>query len=803
MDPALAELFKEFSFTTGFDVERFVSDVFRDRPYTQAADLKENLQRERARTSEDLRAYVWANYQRFVEASRAIVSLESELAQLSSALGEYRVALKGLSELSFRDGAAAAASAAAAATAAARSAASPNASARGRRGSADGPKALRTAARRKSRSGAGGDGGGGGGGGEGGRETLRALAEELGGLVLERRVEEATACVLQCWDALEDAGEGEGAVVGASAVEGGGGGSGDSDTDAIRREVDASVAQLCDLLRATVGRPSLPLHERKEAVDLLVRLRQGASALEAFLLARSQALRAEIRKIRVSGDIVAYVSELSQVAFRAVATGALEFEELFEDRAMASHVTAWAVDEVTDFCGVLQRHLFQGDSVLDKVAAALKLVFAACRTLEKRGVGLSLSFVLVRVLLPSMRDAVGRYYQRLETQLQRAIAGEAWRASEFWVHAKKGARAKASRCLRLTDSAKLLYDATREVLHTVAPLLDTEAFASGAEFLYSAVVGGYVALCESCLLHMAQHAKTPHLGAAQGIAIVGNVFTLTEDLLPRVGRELRKRALGSCPELDTLTAKVRRLYDALRDAFCAQRAAAVVDDLWRFPALAKLYSEGEIAMANAAPSRGLVEAARHFSELARLLDAALGREQAQTTLRQLVAETFRALYHEASYWHALTVRHGGLQQLVLDVRFLLAACAPALDEAAGGAASEAARLVVQRAVAKYATTMNDETLARADAAGAYPSGVLLADEWFAAAIARALEATPPVRFVDTPAASPQQQPQPQPAGGADDDEGGRAESAAAPEPQRRGPLAIRGRERRESERKEE
>lgn len=90
---------------------------------------------------------------------------------------------------------------------------------------------------------------------------------------------------------------------------------------------------------------------------------------------------------------------------------------------------------------------------------------------------------------------------------------------------------KKMRALKLTPSAKYLYDVVRNLLRELVPILDNQAHLSGE--LYPSVVQGMISLFESYLLTMAQAAKeglgltgVKAFDDVQNLSIVANAFYL-------------------------------------------------------------------------------------------------------------------------------------------------------------------------------------------------------------------------------------------------------------------------------------
>jgi len=203
-------------------------------------------------------------------------------------------------------------------------------------------------------------------------------------------------------------------------------------------------------------------------------------------------------------------------------------------------------------------------------------------------------------------------------------------------------------------------------------------------------------LFESYLLKMAQFVKAGVNSDAQSMGIVANAYYLADDLMPRVWGQFKKHSKQECPELETFTTKLYQLFEALRDSFCQKRSVTIISDVMKWQIHAQLYSASTFNQdpAVAHPSPGFTELIRYLCRLKDAVDKHLSPDFVDQIVRMCLEELMNSLFHGPNYWNTLTIGYGGLQQMVLDIRFCLAASRGYVTEACASAAHR----IIHRAV---------------------------------------------------------------------------------------------------------
>lgn len=393
---------------------------------------------------------------------------------------------------------------------------------------------------------------------------------------------------------------------------------------------------------------------------------------------------------------------------------------------MMSGVVVWATDELKVFAAIFKKQVFQSEELFAKLGNCLKYAFKECYKLEKKG--LSLSFVLARLFLPELLEVIRNNYKRVEGQIAEALAAEKWTVCELWVQDPKARKGKEKgkrkkRVLKLTDSAKYLYDIVRNLLKELVPILDSDVYPSATDELYPPVVQGMVRLFEDYLLAMAKQSRPEDVNFRdnQSLSIIANAFYLADDLLPRVSRELHKQFGRQVPELEAFRAKLLRLHDALQHAYCQKRSYVWVQTVLKLKETYGAY-EGRDDILRTQPSDGFVRLCSYLTQLSSKIVECTTVTSVRPILTLATEELLRVLQDKAP-WQEVNMGLGGLVQLALDLQFLI--------RCSGGYASPAAHEAVSMVLirAMRAGDINEAT-ANANIAAADLSKTV--DSWITA-----------------------------------------------------------------------
>ena len=466
--------------------------------------------------------------------------------------------------------------------------------------------------------------------------------------------------------------------------------------------MEQHVQQLVETLTAELKSATIKRPERRRIIGWLVRLGEADSALQIHLSHRSALLQAAVRSIKLTGDMAVYIHDLSSIVFAHLAVTCKDAQTLFtDDRARQSAVVVWCRAELQAYAQRLSQQVFSSHAQWSLIAACLRAAFACAAHIESQG--LSFSYQVARLLAPPLVECVQRHFAQASAQVEERLREEEWRVSELWVHARDARRGPGGaghgrkRALKLTSSARFLYDTIRALLKDLMPLLDPAHLAQLQPALYAPIVTGLIATFESYLLLMASAAKeglNAHLDDLQSLSIIANTFYLADDLLPRVGREFRRQFGRLVPELEDFGAKLGQLYEALMDAYCHKRTRHWLDDVLQWKQLATsdyanpnpltltsfVAASSSKAASTASASGSALSAAAlsvspqwialhdYFVTLRLMVGKCLSPAAVPVVLSACFEELFAALLDEAR-WSQLRLGYGGLLQLTRDVSF--------------------------------------------------------------------------------------------------------------------------------------
>ena len=428
--------------------------------------------------------------------------------------------------------------------------------------------------------------------------------------------------------------------------------------------------------------------ERRRLIGWLVRLHEADAALQIYLEHRSLLLHAAVRSIKLTGDLVVYLHDLASIVFGHLSVTCHDAQQLFTDeRDRQSAVVVWCVQQLQLYSQRMAKQLFSSHSQLPVIAAALRAAFACCQAVEAQG--LSFSYQLARMLAPPLVDCVQRHYRQAAAMVNEQLQDEEWRVAELWVHAKDGRRGHGrKRSLKLTSSAKFLYDSIRGLLNDLMPLLDPVHLHPLHSALTMPIVSGLISLFESYLLRLAaaaQQGLNSTLDDLQSLSMVANCFYLADDLLPRVGREFRGHFGRVIPELEEFGLKLGQLYEALQDGYCHQRTAYWLSSVLHWPQLAQVdyANPNPLQLSPFAPSAPLSASSLSVSAswvalhaYYCMLRAIIGKCLSPLAIPVVLSACFEELLHallDDAQWGQLTLGYGGLLQLTRDLSFFAAA----------------------------------------------------------------------------------------------------------------------------------
>ncbi|CAM6081649.1 unnamed protein product [Calypogeia fissa] len=532
-------------------------------------------------------------------------------------------------------------------------------------------------------------------------------------------------------------------------------------------------ARLAEQLAEAASQPSVRGAELRFAIAALDKLGEGPRAHTLLLKSHHERLKNNIRTLRPSGTSYggAYTAALSQLVFSAIAQAVWDSLAVFgEEPSYASESVLWARREVENFAKLVKRHVLSSSAATGGLRAAAECVEIAlghCLLLEEQG--LALSPALMKLLRPSVEQALDANLKRIEESVAALAAADDWgliappasQGRGVGVRTSIGASASSfAITMKLTSSAHYFNIMVQDFLEDVSPLINMQLAGRTLDAL-SAIFEGYIGLLMKALpdLQGDEEGTTKPLSnsivqtadaLAQQLALVGNAAALADELLPRAasklvpstatkdvrGRRLSDRqaanAAARMPELKDWRRRLQREVDRLRDHFCQYHTLDLIynpDDVD-----AQLSNETYLnldldGLDDAAwqqdpmPSRTMQALFAKLTNIAQTAgDLLVGRERVVTVLLMRLTETVVIwLSNDEDFWEALEdggetgLGPNGLRQFVLDMQFIMQVASH------GRYSSRTMRQVVSdttsRAVNAYAATGSD------------PDAVLPDDEW--------------------------------------------------------------------------
>jgi len=864
----LPSTLSRYGHTAGFDPAKHIEEFYATHPLSKAPEQREELQARRALVSDALKSYVNTHYESFIHTTNEIQSIEADMMNLNHLLQSLQVGMRNLQQVQpfqFEDE-----------RMHAKLKSIEEASGGGGAGSG-------------SSSGAAGLlGAGSGSASTGGQHPteleLEEMCEELRGLIYERKfaaaldlLDSAMAKARRRARELKRASHAASHSRGASLIGGDAlnailsatSASSNSNTlshlstpfQQIRLDLRYLRATVIDMLFSelrsaatssgviggggmTSGKTkgghksndgSVHTLQLQSLIAHLLSLGQLKKCVQVYLYqVKSVQLKASLRSIKFTGDIVAYIQEMSAKFFGGMAAAVDEFQRLFnhaiknqasiaaksknteeksnggtatlidQPNALTSYLMRWILHEMLHtYYAIFHKQVFASEGTFSKLGKCLKVAFIHCQLLEGKqssrssivlntatlpgaggsgGLGLNLSFVLARLFTPALIDVIGKNYRHVEALIAEELSVENWRVTELWVQQKsdkdrdRGRKESAGappppkkkRALKLTSSAKYLYEVVRNMLRELVPILDNSSvYPETRVDLYPSVIAGMMSLFESYLLVMAQQLKSnlTSFDDVQALSIIANAFYLNDDLLPRVIKEFMKHfctntnnvmSASSIPELELFNQKLFRLYEALRDSFCVKRATLVwpFDSHLKFPTrliggankyanpLALQSMGGELAQVS---GEWIQFCEGHLVALRSTISKCINAHDAEPMLQMMLAELIDCIREgyigsdaagiaaaavsgsadsasssdPTSIWSSYLFGLGGLQQFIFDLKFFILSCGGSIidvDVVDGGGyiserCAESCSALMQQSIDSYCTktaTTQDE-----------------------------------------------------------------------------------------------
>ncbi|KAK1414197.1 hypothetical protein QVD17_29938 [Tagetes erecta] len=519
--------------------------------------------------------------------------------------------------------------------------------------------------------------------------------------------------------------------------------------------------RLANQLADAASQPTTRGGELRAAIGALKKLGDGPRAHSLLLQAHSLRLQSDMQNLRPSSTSYggAYTAAISQLVFSVIAQTATDANTIFGmEPAYTSELVMWATEQTEDFALLVKRHALASSAAAGGLRAAAECVQIAlghCSLLEARG--LTLCPVLLKLLRPSVEQALGANLKRIEESTAALAAADDWGLSSSPSVTLLSGRPSSTSLNtitsyqhKLTSSAQRFNSMVQDFFEDVGPLLSMQLGGKMLEGLFH-VFNSYVSMLIRALPgSMEEEANYEGSGnkivrmaetESQQMALLANASLLADELLPRAAMKLtpsvqtmytddfRRRPSdrqNRNPEQREWKRRLASIVDRLKDSFCRQHALDLIfteDGDSHLTAEMYINMDESVEEIEWAPSPIFQEL---YSKLHRMSAIAaemfIGRERFSTLLLMRLTETVILwLSEDQTFWDdivegSMPLGPRGLQQFYFDMKFviLFASQGRYLSRNLNRAVNE----IINKALAAFSAT------------GVDPYSVLPEDEWF-------------------------------------------------------------------------
>ncbi|KAK9060552.1 hypothetical protein SSX86_021256 [Deinandra increscens subsp. villosa] len=519
--------------------------------------------------------------------------------------------------------------------------------------------------------------------------------------------------------------------------------------------------RLANQLADAASQPTTSGSELRAAISALKKLGDGPRAHSLLLQAHSQRLQSDMQNLRPSSTSYggAYTAAISQLVFSVIAQTATDSNAIFgKEPAYSSELVMWATKLTEDFALLVKRHALASSAAAGGLRAASECVQIAlghCSLLEARG--LTLCPVLLKLLRPSVEQALDANLKRIDESTAAFAAADDWDLSSSPTVARLSGRSSSTSLNtitsyqhKLSSSARRFNSMVQDFFEDVGSLLSMQLGGKMLEGLFH-VFDSYVNMLIRALPgSMEEEANYEGSGnkivrmaetESQQLALLANASLLADELLPRAATKLTpvveamynddphrrpSDRQNRNPEQREWKRRLASIVDRLKDSFCRQHA---LDLIFTEDGDSHLSAEMYINMDESVeeiqwfPSPIFQELyAKLYRMSAIAAEMLVGRERFSTLLLMRLTETVILwLSEDQTFWDDIgegptPLGPLGLQQFYLDMKFVISF------------ASQGRYL--SRNLNRAVNDIINKALAAFSATGVDPYSVLPEDEWF-------------------------------------------------------------------------
>lgn len=285
------------------------------------------------------------------------------------------------------------------------------------------------------------------------------LPDVLDVLLAERKVDEAISLLDEGEALIADFYNGNGGAEGLS----------EDFINQLKMALAERTAGLAAYLAEAVQQPTVRGLELRSAISALDRLGDGSRAHTLLLQSHEERLKHSMNSLRQSGASYGgvYTTAISQLVFSAIAQASRDSVAVFgEVPSYASELVLWA-GEVTEMCAaVVKRNVLLTSAAAGGLRAAVECVQIAlghCALLEERG--LTLCPTLSKLIRPSVEQAMKANLTSIIEIVGSLAASESWIVDA----PQRGSRGVGSN-IRLTSSGHRFFSLVQDFLEDMPSL---------------------------------------------------------------------------------------------------------------------------------------------------------------------------------------------------------------------------------------------------------------------------------------------------------------------------------------------
>mmetsp|Transcript_27539 Transcript_27539/g.43030 ORF Transcript_27539/g.43030 Transcript_27539/m.43030 type:complete len:521 (+) Transcript_27539:689-2251(+) len=422
---------------------------------------------------------------------------------------------------------------------------------------------------------------------------------------------------------------------------------------------------------------------------------------QLFFYSRTSFLNSEVSRL-VPRDIQEYIADLCKITFACIHQTVEEFQHVFEKQRQTSALLTWTVETLSLFGAIFCQEVFASDD-LAVIGNCVKNAQTYCSELRK--IGLVMDHQLNNSLLQPLAQKIQTSIIRIREAVLDEAKDEGWQSKQYTMqeleqspqeehYADTQARDRGNNLasgrptgvslhsfgsetdtrFSLTRSAKvsyqLLFQLARSMENSSIGTLLAGELGLRVESQVEELIAQYVN-------HMAESGRRVSQGSSEALALLSNADNLLAGLLPALLAVLRGNRVKQGSDETAGSSILQEERDRMWEAFCSSRHSDLAAELrW----LSLDYSKGSVD-ANPRPSERLQKMLAQTGALGELINRHLSEKASQRLLREVLTRVVEQDISSAKFWERYTPKgmpcgfgKGGIQQFVLDTRFLKAGC---------------------------------------------------------------------------------------------------------------------------------